>query len=52
MTLGHFYSFLKFAVENHFMEDHAWLVANGGGLAYGLGGKMRGESKGFGMAGI
>lgn len=53
MTLEHFYSFLKFAVENHFMRIIMPGLWQSGGLAsYGLGGKMRGDSKGFGMEGI
>lgn len=47
-----FYSFLKFAVENH-TENHTWLVANRGDLTYWLEEKkIEGKSKGFGLKSI
>lgn len=48
LVLVSFYSFLKFAVENH-TENHTWLVAKCGDLTYWLGGKKknRGEIQGF-----
>lgn len=50
---GAFLQLLEICCWKPLYEDHAWLVAKSSGLAsYGLGGKMRGHSKGFGMEGI
>lgn len=50
---GAFLELLEIYCLKPLYEDHAWLVAKSGGLAsYGLGGKMRGDSKGSGMEGI